>query len=252
MSPNRTDTNSISATSATTEMTIFAAQWLRRYRACFIIVIALLSIQLMLAYLLPIFVITDDTARSNSHVLPGQIDRHAGPALLQHQHISDGVGDDEDIINSNSVLSSFKDTVISKQAASAKEQAEVSNNASAINKQIVNQPLELDELTFNPICDIVTKDAISAVHRAQTQLCKETIINITCAIEQNRFYAQHLPNYCHSGVHMANRQLGCYKDDKKQRLLAGYYSNLKAQNTPQRCIQLCLQSGFVYAGVQYS
>lgn len=232
----------------------FGAQWFRRYRAFLIVGIALLSIQLLLAYLLPIFGVPDDQGRSEgrTHVLPGQIDSHGGAALLQHQRVGDGIGDDEDIINSNSVLSSFKDSVISKQAASAKEQMEMSNNAPAINKQIVSQPLEQDELTFKPICDITTKDAISAVHRAQTQLCKETIVNVTCAIEQNRFYAEHLPNYCPGGGHVPNRELGCYRDDKKQRLLSGYYSNLKAQNTPQRCIQLCLQSGFVFAGMQYS
>lgn len=232
---------------------VFTGQWYRRYRAFFVIGIALLVVQLLLAGLLPIFDAGDEgsTAHdSSANVLSAQVDRHAGASV---QHVVDGIGDDEDIINSNSVLSSYKDATISKQSASAKEQTDSINNRNNANKQIVDQPeLELKEFTFKPICDIVTKEAISAVHRAQTQLCKETIVNITCAIEQDRFYASQLPNYCPSGGHVANTQLGCFKDDKKQRLLGGYYSNLKALNSPHRCIQLCLQSGFVYAGVQYS
>lgn len=231
---------------------VLAAQWLRRYRAYVLIALALLLLQLFFAYLLPNFATTDD-ALSSTNILPGQIDSHA----RLRQTGNEILADDEDIIDSNSILS-LKDSVISKQqqqTASAKDQMDVGTNNAAATKQLTNQQqqtLQLDQLTFKPICEIVTKEAISAIHRAKTQFCKETIVNTTCAIEQNRFYASRLPNFCPSGGHVTNRALGCYKDEKKFRLLSGYYSNLKTQNTPERCIQLCLQSGFVYAGVQYS
>lgn len=233
---------------------VLAAQWLRRYRAYVLIALALLLIQLFFAYLLPNFATTDD-ALSSTNILPGQIDSQARLPLRQIGN--EILADDEDIINSNSIHS-FKDSVIIKQqqqTASAKDQMDVGINNATAAKQLTNQQqqtLQLNELTFKPICDIVTKEAISAIHRAKTQLCKETIVNTTCAIEQNRFYASRLPNFCPSGGRVTNRALGCYKDEKKFRLLSGYYSNLKTQNTPERCIQLCLQSGFVYAGVQYS
>lgn len=227
---------------------VLARQWLRRYKVFFIIGLTLLAIQLFLAYLLPIFGTSDDAINIGTSILSGQSEHK----LAFRQHPNDILVDDEDIINSNSIFN-FKDASISKQSASAKEHAEVvGNQIAAANKQLNSQQLQLDELTFKPVCDIVTKEAISAVHRAQTQLCKETIVNITCAIENNSFYAKRLPNLCPAGKHVTNRQLGCYKDEKKFRLLSGYYTNLKTQNTPERCIQLCLQSGFVYAGVQYS
>lgn len=226
---------------------VLGGQWFRRYRTFFIIALVLLLIQLLLAYLLPIFGTSDDAVASGTSRLPRPVERYLGA----RQSTNDILADDEDIINSNSIFN-LKDTT--KQAASAKEQPDLGNNAAtAFQKHLAtNQALDPNELQFKPICDIVTKEAISAVQRAQTQSCKETIINITCAIEQNRFYAKRLPNFCPTGSYMANRALGCYKDDKKLRLLPGYYSNLKTLNTPEKCIQLCLQSGFVYAGVQYS
>jgi protein xylosyltransferase len=57
--------------------------------------------------------------------------------------------------------------------------------------------------------------------------------------------------YCTSGF-TAGKSLGCYQDEKTFRLLSGYYANLKTTNSPKHCINMCLQSGFPYAGVQYS
>ncbi|CAG2062330.1 unnamed protein product, partial [Timema podura] len=35
-------------------------------------------------------------------------------------------------------------------------------------------------------------------------------------------------------------------------MLTGYFANLKLTNSPKHCMNMCLQSGFQYAGVQYS
>jgi protein xylosyltransferase len=58
--------------------------------------------------------------------------------------------------------------------------------------------LRLEELDFVPACDIVAKEAISAIHRAKTQLCKQKLANITCLIQQRQLYPHHLPNSCPS------------------------------------------------------
>jgi hypothetical protein len=58
--------------------------------------------------------------------------------------------------------------------------------------------LRLEELDFVPVCDIVAKEAISAIHRAKTQLCKQKLSNITCLIQQRQLYPHHLPNSCPS------------------------------------------------------
>lgn len=83
-------------------------------------------------------------------------------------------------------------------------------------------------------------------------MCKEIIINASCAIQSGTFYPKRLPNYCPNEPFSAYRSLGCHRDDKKFRTLCSYYINLKTTNTPEKCVDLCLQSGFVYAGVQYS
>lgn len=111
--------------------------------------------------------------------------------------------------------------------------------------------LRTGEVTVSADCTINTKEAISAIHRAQTSSCKQHIADITCAIQAGQFYAQSLPNSCPSGSFLAKRALGCFRDEKGSRLLVGYYTNFKQLNSPGKCIQLCLQSGFLYAGVQY-
>lgn len=107
------------------------------------------------------------------------------------------------------------------------------------------------QLGFEPECDINAKEAISALQRARTKDCRQHIAQIACAIQAGRFYATHLKSSCPSGNHRANVSLGCYRDEKDTRLLAGYFTSFKTSNSPSICVELCLQSGYPYAGVQY-
>lgn len=120
-------------------------------------------------------------------------------------------------------------------------------------KQVRSSSHLLHGLNFEPTCDISdVREAVSAVSRAKSQQCKQHIIEVACAIKAETFYPTHLTNSCPSGNFIANRSLGCFKDEKKQRLLSGYYSNFKESNSPKKCMSVCLQSGFLYGGVQYS
>ncbi|XP_035218232.1 xylosyltransferase oxt-like isoform X2 [Stegodyphus dumicola] len=56
--------------------------------------------------------------------------------------------------------------------------------------------LNIDELDFHPWCNITTKEAVSAIHRATTQACKHEIANITCLMQQGMLYPKRLPRYC--------------------------------------------------------
>ncbi|XP_053673319.1 xylosyltransferase oxt [Anopheles nili] len=111
--------------------------------------------------------------------------------------------------------------------------------------------LRLDELEFVPPCELTRKETISAIHRAKSQSCKAKIVEVACEIQAGKFYPQRLPSYCPRGDHSPNRALGCFRDQKDFRLLSGYYSTFKTNNSPERCIRLCLQSGYPFAGVQY-
>lgn len=44
--------------------------------------------------------------------------------------------------------------------------------------------------------------------------------------------------------------IGCFRDSSKKRLLVNYYKKL-SNNSPSFCVDLCLQSGYLYAGVEY-
>lgn len=111
----------------------------------------------------------------------------------------------------------------------------------------------LSTLQFTPKCDFTSdKEVLSAVQRSHSQPCKEFIVNVACAIKSDTFYPKRLPNTCPSGNYIANRALGCFKDDRKNRVLPGMFTNFKETNSPKKCIQMCLQSGFLLAGVEYS
>ncbi|ODM98476.1 Xylosyltransferase oxt [Orchesella cincta] len=130
---------------------------------------------------------------------------------------------------------------------------------------------DVGSLTFVPECNITLKDSISAINRAKTQACKDEIANISCVITNDVLYVKRLPRYCsnkgesrdlyeyicqwlekfelHQTVY--GRYLGCFKDNPKDRILSGHLSLFKDRNSHQICIDLCLQSGFQYAGLQY-
>lgn len=169
-------------------------------------------------------------------------------------------------IESGNLVNKFNDKVSSfKQKPTSTKQKQFLHNEDddIINSNIQQQDVAhkseksssilLSELKFKPRCDILSdREVVSAVQRSRTQKCKEFIIDVACQIKSDTFYPTKLPNTCPSGNYIANRSLGCYKDDKKHRLLPSFYTNFKETNSPKKCIQLCLQSGYLYAGVQYS
>ncbi|GFQ80628.1 xylosyltransferase oxt [Trichonephila clavata] len=115
----------------------------------------------------------------------------------------------------------------------------------------IDGALNLDELDFHPWCNITTREAVTAIHRATTQACKHEIANITCLMQQGMLYPKRLPRYCPLKGNEINSYIGCFRDSSKKRLLSNYSKKI-SDNSPTRCIDICLQSGYQYAGVQYS
>ncbi|XP_062552577.1 xylosyltransferase oxt [Armigeres subalbatus] len=211
-----------------------ALRWFRRYKVFFLIGLLIVGAQIFLAYKLlkiPVSGSGNTEERDLSKRLYEKyVKRVAGSNLS---------ADDEDP-GGNQVEQQ-------QQPANprGKEQREV-------RKEQGRTYLNVNELEFVPPCDIRSKETISAVHRAKSQACKKQILDIACEIQKGTFYPRKLPNYCPNGAFVPNRELGCFQDEKNFRLLSGYYTNFKTNNSPRQCIQLCLQSGFLYAGVQYS
>ncbi|XP_012268134.2 xylosyltransferase oxt [Athalia rosae] len=114
--------------------------------------------------------------------------------------------------------------------------------------------LDVKLLNFTPTCEISGREAVSAITRAQTQSCKQHIANVTCLSQQGTLYPKSLKSSCqHSpGFVHKPKNLGCFKDDKTLKVLTGYYAIYKSENSPEYCASMCLQSGYVYSGVEYS
>ena len=49
---------------------------------------------------------------------------------------------------------------------------------------------------FVPKCDIIGKDALSALHRAGTQQCRQEIANIVCQHQAGQLMPDTLPQFC--------------------------------------------------------
>lgn len=198
----------------------------RRYKLFFFVGFAIIALQIFLAYKSISIPIDSGILVSKLSNLKQNIITKPKSKQFTSSH------DDEDIINSN---------IQQQDIATGHKNGKSSSTL-------------LSELTFEPKCDILKdKETVSAVQRAHTQQCKELIIDVACRIKSETFYPKNLHNLCPSGSnYIANRSLGCFKDDKKHRLLPGFYSNFKETNSPKKCIQMCLQSGYLYAGVQYS
>ncbi|ERL87361.1 hypothetical protein D910_04756, partial [Dendroctonus ponderosae] len=112
--------------------------------------------------------------------------------------------------------------------------------------------LKVEDLSFELPCQMGEKQALSALNRAKSQRCKQLIANITCLALENQLYPTELRSSCPSEQFAAGKEMGCFKDEKNFRLLNGYFGVSKTDNSPIYCMNLCLQSGFPYAGVQYA
>lgn len=195
-------------------------KYLRRYRTCFIIGIVILSFQILL--------VANFLAQNKNTVEP------------EKWEPSDA---ERDSGSNNEALNSARRSDDEETNLLAPQTRKTSNNTIL---------LKLEDLNFDLPCHITEKQALSALNRAKTQKCKQLIANISCLSSENILYPLELKSSCPAGNFVSGRELGCFKDEKNFRLLNGYYGVAKNENSPKYCINLCLQSGFPYGGVQYS
>ncbi|XP_073968810.1 xylosyltransferase oxt [Rhodnius prolixus] len=240
-------------------------RWIRRYRLFWIGGCAILAIQIFIAYIF--FTLNTNTdnptqeyhlsgkGRLNVETMDDHIGIESAIATGRRNNRIDlyAVGDDEEedsIGNSNAVYPKIK--VPPDKSDHIRKGSKIDKvpktAVSSANKTI---HLRTEELDFTPMCEIHSKEAISAIHRARTQYCKQQIANTTCLINSGELYPKQLPHSCPAPGLTKGKALGCYQDDKVSRLLNGFYTNMKSTNSPTNCMNLCLQSGFPYAGVQY-
>ncbi|KAL0271535.1 UNVERIFIED_CONTAM: hypothetical protein PYX00_008598 [Menopon gallinae] len=224
-------------------------RWLRkpRYRKFVVIVSILFSINVFLVCNL---VSSYNDPAAGEEDPSGRGRYHLDGASLQ---------DEEEGLDKNFIKQQKHHINLEKRILKQKQVPDNTNNKNYINSNKLNSAiklnnatsLKLEELDFKPWCNIVTKEAISAIHRAKTQYCKSELVNVTCLLQRGDLFPKQLTSLCPAPGVTKGKSLGCFQDDKSMRILSGYFTNLEVTNSPQNCINLCLQSGFPYAGVEY-
>ncbi|BET03101.1 Xylosyltransferase sqv-6 [Nesidiocoris tenuis] len=226
-------------------------RWMRRYRLFWTAGVVILTVQVFLAYVF----LTLDTLRDNPNqeYLSGRgrlnvesADENGLASPRRFREMFTGDDEEEDSIgNSNAVYTKVKlpPDKLAKTGKHAK-----SGKTGETNKTVA---LRVEELDFTPMCEIKSKEAISAIHRARTQNCKQQIANTTCLINSGELYPSELPHQCPAPESTKGKSLGCYSDDKMTRVLKDHYVQLKTTNSPLYCINICIQGGYPYAGVEF-
>lgn len=142
-------------------------QWFRRYKSFFVIGLLLLCIQLVLAYLLPIFSTSGDIYDVSfgslyDHVLDDRRARQNKAVFNELFAAERPSMDDEYISNSNSLYNNFKDPVVhSKTSSSTKDHSEGTNSLNSKNRHGggggggassgFDVHLQLDDLKLKPM-----------------------------------------------------------------------------------------------------
>lgn len=98
------------------------------------------------------------------------------------------------------------------------------------------------------LCGSLSKTALSAIKRATTKECKAELTDIACKLKNNQLVPKRLPNYCLRKDSIPGSSFGCFHDSNQSRLLSSYGVKLQGLNI-QKCIDLCAQSAYMYAGV---
>ncbi|CAG9771125.1 unnamed protein product [Ceutorhynchus assimilis] len=196
------------------------SKYLRRYRICFIIGIIILSFQILL--------VANFLSQNKNRIEP------------EKWEPSDS---DRDSGSNNEAANSARRSDDDETNLLAPQTRKVLNNSIQ---------LKTEDINFDLPCLITEKQTLSALNRAKTQKCKQLIANISCLALENQLYPIELQSSCPAKDFRIGKELGCFKDEKNFRLLNGYFGVNKNDNSPKYCINLCLQSGFTYAGVQYS
>lgn len=215
-------------------------RWQRKYKLVLVLLFVIFSVQLLLGY-----------HSSKLDVATERQDGQGPSPFAQHNSQAGSLPvDDEDVpSNSNSYNAKSNNAQTNNHLHAPKEdfiRSIATNGGDSAPKKS-----HLVDLAFTPGCEVQSKDAWSAVNRARTEECKRQILDTVCAIESGTFYAEHLTSQCPTGNFTRGKSLGCFQDEQVNRLLGGYYVNHKGINSPKKCMDVCLQSGFVYAGVQY-
>ncbi|CEF62907.1 Xylosyltransferase oxt [Strongyloides ratti] len=91
--------------------------------------------------------------------------------------------------------------------------------------------------------------AKSTFERLKTEKCKKKVYDYICV--------EKMPSNIHNSCPFFDEKLkgsyiGCYKDSRNKRILSSYDIVIPKMNSPKKCIDTCIQGGYIYAGVEFT
>ena len=100
-------------------------------------------------------------------------------------------------------------------------------------------------------CNITGKLAVSAINRATSKKCRQSIVNLVCASQKDDFYPSSLENECQAefDYEKIGNYVGCFRDNTKSRIMQKHVKVMKRNNSPSNCIQYCTDVGSSLAGI---
>ncbi len=106
----------------------------------------------------------------------------------------------------------------------------------------------------NVPCLQVHSDAESALQRASSRQCKADIAKAACRNEAKTLHPGKMKNLCPTRMDedSRGRYLGCFSDSFSDRIFQGVMYKLKEDNTAEKCLALCTEAAYSYAGLQYA
>ncbi|XP_077526225.1 xylosyltransferase oxt isoform X1 [Haemaphysalis longicornis] len=216
---------------------VTSQRWCRRHVPYFVVGVAILLVQIVLGYLFYLAPSSELDSRHLPVVRTGggrTPDSQASNGREQSAQSDDEYNNDDD--------DGAHRHGESRRSGGAAVPSDLNGSPEVINWA---------QLGFQPECDIVEKDAVSAIQRATTTECKWELANVTCLVKRGMLYPSELPRSCDgSPGRVVGEHLGCFRDDKRSRLFERLASRTSS-NSRRHCVGLCLRLGFPWAGLQY-
>ncbi|XP_037286731.2 xylosyltransferase oxt-like isoform X1 [Rhipicephalus microplus] len=212
---------------------VTSQRWCRRHVPYFAIGVAILSVQIVLGYLFYL------APASESHAGHLPTARTAGSRASDSQ------------ASNGREQSAQSDDEYNDEDGGQHPRSESQRSPLASNYVNGSEGINWAQLGFRPECDIVEKDALSAIRRATTTRCKQELANVTCLVRRGLLYPSELPRFCKTSPgRVVGAHLGCFRDDRKSRIFERLASRTRS-NSRRHCVGLCLRLGFAWAGLQY-
>ncbi|XP_070379773.1 xylosyltransferase 2 isoform X4 [Dermacentor albipictus] len=165
---------------------VTSQRWCRRHVPYFAIGVAILSVQIVLGYLFYLAPASESDARHLPAVRTG-----GGPKASDSQQAS--IGREQSAQSDDEYNNEDEDG-----AQHPRSESRRSGNPPASNDVNGSEAVNWVQLGFRPECDIVEKDALSAIRRATTTRCKQELANVTCLVRRGLLYPSELPRFCDS------------------------------------------------------